>query len=42
MKCYLEVVEPVAAGDVQAARRAAADSLGAIKRDLAAAAGLPG
>ncbi|MDQ1667710.1 MAG: phosphomannomutase [Actinomycetota bacterium] len=42
LKCYLEVVEPVAAGDVQAARRAAADSLGAIKRDLAAAAGLPG
>ncbi|MGZ4593627.1 MAG: phospho-sugar mutase [Actinomycetes bacterium] len=41
VKCYLEVVEPVVDRDVGAARRTAAESLAAIKRDLAAAAGLP-
>ena len=41
IKCYLEVVVPVVDGDVAAARRTAADKLAAIKRDIAAAAGLP-
>jgi phosphomannomutase len=41
VKCYLEVVEPVPDGDVAAARRTARVALDAIKRDLAAAAGLP-
>jgi phosphomannomutase len=42
IKCYLEVVVPVGRdGDVGAARRTAADALHAIKRDVAAAAGLP-
>ena len=41
VKCYLEVVVPVADGDVAAARRTAVDALAAIKRDVAAAAGLP-
>ena len=41
VKCYLEVVVPVVDGDVGAARRTAADKLAAIKRDIAAAAGLP-
>ena len=41
IKCYLEVVVPVAAGGVDAARIAAAGRLDAIRTDLAAAAGLP-
>ena len=41
VKCYLEVVVPVEDGDVAAARRTAAEKLAAIKRDIAAAAGLP-
>jgi len=41
VKCYLEVVVPVVDGDVGAARRTAADKLAAVKRDIAAAAGLP-
>jgi phosphomannomutase len=41
VKCYLEVVVPVMDGDVVAARRTAAGKLNAIKRDIAAAAGLP-
>jgi len=41
VKCYLEVVVPVVDGDVAAARRTAADKLAAVKRDIAAAAGLP-
>jgi phosphomannomutase len=41
VKCYLEVVVPVADADVTAARRTAAQALSAIKADLAAAAGLP-
>jgi phosphomannomutase len=41
LKCYLEVVQPVLDGDVAAARRTAAAVIGAIKDDLAAAAGLP-
>ncbi|GAB7104028.1 phospho-sugar mutase [Streptomyces phaeofaciens JCM 4814] len=41
LKCYLEVVVPVAAhADLPAARARAEDLLAAIKRDLAAAAGL--
>jgi phosphomannomutase len=40
IKCYLEVVVPVPDGDVDAARRLAADQLAAIKSDLAAATGL--
>ncbi|MFF4174014.1 phospho-sugar mutase [Streptomyces sp. NPDC001744] len=41
LKCYLEVVVPVAGADgLPAARATAADLLGALKRDLAAAAGL--
>jgi phosphomannomutase len=40
IKCYLEVVVPVDAGDVTAARIAAAGRLDAIRTDLAAAAGL--
>jgi phosphomannomutase len=42
VKCYLEVVVPVGDDDVVAARRTAAEKLAAIKRDIAAAAGLPG
>ncbi|MEV0178018.1 phospho-sugar mutase [Streptomyces sp. NPDC050625] len=41
LKCYLEVVVPVTAhADLPAARARAADLLGAIKRDLSAAAGI--
>jgi phosphomannomutase len=40
LKCYLEVVVPVTAGDVGAARISAAGRLDAIRGDLAAAAGL--
>ncbi len=40
MKCYLEVVVPVAAGDVAAARISAAGRLDAIRSDLVVAAGL--
>jgi phosphomannomutase len=40
LKCYLEVVEPVPDGDVDAARARAAGALGAIRADLAAAAGV--
>jgi phosphomannomutase len=40
IKCYLEVVVEVAAGDVTAARIAAAGRLDAIRSDLVAAAGL--
>jgi len=40
IKCYLEVVVPVADGDVAAARAAAAETLAAMKTDVAAAAGL--
>ncbi len=40
VKCYLEVVVGVSDGDVAAARRTAEAALDAIKRDLAAAAGL--
>ncbi|MGW6056463.1 phospho-sugar mutase [Streptomyces sp. NPDC055189] len=41
LKCYLEVVVPVAAkADLPAARARAADLLAAIKRDLSAAAGI--
>ncbi|MFE0511329.1 phospho-sugar mutase [Streptomyces sp. NPDC058964] len=41
LKCYLEVVVPVAAhADLPAARARAAELLGAIKRDLSAAAGI--
>jgi phosphomannomutase len=35
LKAYLEVVVPVADGDVATARRTAAADLSAIKRDLA-------
>ena len=42
LKCYLEVVVPVPDGDVAAAHRVARARLDALKRDLAAAAGLPG
>ena len=37
LKCYLEVVVPVADGDVAAARRTAAEALDAVKTDLATA-----
>ena len=37
LKCYLEVVVPVADGDVAAARRTAAADLAAITADLATA-----
>ncbi len=40
LKCYLEVVQPVVAGDVDSARRTAASALLAIRADLPAAAGL--
>ncbi|HEU4910800.1 MAG TPA: phospho-sugar mutase [Actinomycetes bacterium] len=40
LKCYLEVVVPVGAGDVAAARRAASEALAAITADLQAALGL--
>lgn len=40
LKCYLEVVVPVSAGDVHAARIAAAGRLDAIRGDVTAAAGL--
>ncbi|GGX68106.1 phospho-sugar mutase [Streptomyces anandii] len=41
LKCYLEVVVPVAAhADLPAARAQAAETLAAIKRDLSAAAGI--
>ncbi|GAA1660850.1 phospho-sugar mutase [Kribbella alba] len=40
LKCYLEVVIPVAGGDVAAARAQAAAELAAIKKDLAVAAGI--
>ncbi|GAB3851766.1 phospho-sugar mutase [Nocardioides maradonensis] len=41
LKCYLEVVVPVGEdGDVAAARATAADQLAALKRDVAAAAGI--
>jgi phosphomannomutase len=40
LKCYLEVVIPVEGDDVAAARTQAADELAAIKKDLAAAAGI--
>jgi phosphomannomutase len=40
LKCYLEVVVPVLADDVAAARATAAEQLTAIKADLATAAGL--
>ncbi|TWD81987.1 phosphomannomutase [Kribbella amoyensis] len=40
LKCYLEVVIPVRADDVPAARTQAATELAAIKRDLATAAGI--
>jgi phosphomannomutase len=37
LKCYLEVIVPVAGDDVSAARSTAADALAAIKSDLSAA-----
>ena len=37
LKCYLEVVVPVAGDDVVTARRTAAADLAAIKRDVDAA-----
>lgn len=41
LKCYLEVVVPVAAhADLPAARAQAAETLATIKRDLSAAAGI--
>lgn len=40
LKCYLEVVVPVADGDVAAARAAASTTLEAMKADVAAAAGI--
>jgi phosphomannomutase len=40
IKCYLEVVVPAGDGDVESARATAAETLAAIKTDLAAAAGL--
>jgi phosphomannomutase len=40
LKCYLEVVEPVADGDVDAARRRAGEVLARLRADVAAAAGL--
>jgi phosphomannomutase len=41
VKCYVEVVEPIANGDVATARRTASLALAEIKADLATAAGLP-
>lgn len=40
LKCYLEAVQPVVAGDVASARRTAASTLRAIRADLPAAAGI--
>jgi phosphomannomutase len=40
IKCYLEVVVPVADGDVAAARKSAAATLAAMKVDVGAAAGI--
>lgn len=40
LKCYLEVVVPVADGDVAAAREVAAGKLAALRADIAAAAGI--
>ena len=40
LKCYLEVVVPVAGGDVTAARAEAATRLTALRADIAAAAGI--
>jgi phosphomannomutase len=40
LKCYLEVVLPVAEGDVAAARETAASTLAAMKADIGAALGL--
>jgi phosphomannomutase len=40
LKCYLEVVVPVADGDVASARAAAAATLAAMKTDFSAAAGI--
>ncbi len=41
LKCYLEVVQPVDAGDVAAARHAADAELARLRADLAAALGVP-
>lgn len=41
LKCYLEVVVPVAGGDVPAARTTARDRLAAVRTDIGAALGLP-
>ncbi len=40
LKCYLEVVVPVADGDVAAARAVAAERLAGLRTDIAAAAGI--
>jgi phosphomannomutase len=40
LKAYLEVVEPVAGGDVPAARERAAASLRALRTEVAAALGV--
>jgi len=40
LKCYLEVVEPVDGGDLEAARAVAARRLAALRADVAAAVGL--
>jgi phosphomannomutase len=40
LKCYVEVVEPVEADDLAAARQRAAESLDAITSAIAAATGL--
>lgn len=40
LKCYLEVVVPVADGDVDAARTVAAERLAGLRADIAAAAGI--
>jgi phosphomannomutase len=40
IKCYLEVVIPVAGDDVASARAQAAVELAALKKDLAVAAGI--
>ncbi|MEQ6903482.1 phospho-sugar mutase [Nocardioides sp. YIM 152588] len=40
LKCYLEVVVPVADGDVAAARASATEQLAALRADIAAAAGI--
>ena len=42
LKAYLETVVPVVDGDVAAARRTAAETLAAVRADLASALGLPG